>query len=75
MKRLILITGLIFSVFLVAACGGKKPEQDGPLALEEAALGPISKDLLKDLPDDLSGDKAKARYTSETLRGEDEDEK
>ncbi|MEE8258330.1 MAG: hypothetical protein V3R20_01420 [Sphingomonadales bacterium] len=75
MKRLILTTGLVFSVFLVAACSGKKPEQDGPLAIEEVELGPKSKDLLQDLPDDLSGDRAKARYTSEILQGEDEDGK
>ncbi len=75
MKPLILTTGLIFSVFLVAACSGDKPEREGPLAIEEAALGPKSKDLLKDLPDDLSGDRVKARYTSEILQGEDEDGK
>ncbi len=73
MKRALFYTGLISSVLLVAACGGTKVERTGPLAISDADLGPETKDLIKDLPGGLVGDKDNARYTNATLRGEDED--
>ena len=73
MKRVLFISGLILSVFLIAACGGNKKEREGPLAIADADLGPDTKDLIKELPEGLVGDKINARHTSQALRGEDDD--
>ena len=73
MKRVLFIFGLILSVFLIAACSGNKEGRQGPLAIAEADLGPDTKDLIKELPQGLVGDKINARHTNQDLRGEDED--
>lgn len=73
MKRALFFTGLILSVLLIAGCGGTKVSREGPLAISDADLGPKTKDLVKELPGGLVGDKDNASYTNETLRGEDED--
>jgi len=72
MKRALFLTGLILSVFLVAACSGRKEEREGPLAIQDADLGPDTKDLIKELPKGLVGDKENARYTATPLKGEDD---
>ncbi|MCH7806136.1 MAG: hypothetical protein IH995_03215 [Proteobacteria bacterium] len=73
MKRALFFTGLVLSVLLIAGCGGTKVEREGPLAISDADLGPETKNLIKELPGGLVGDKDNARHTNETLRGEDED--
>lgn len=69
MKRIFLIFGLGAATLALAACGGDKIE---PLAVPESELGPDTGDLIKELPGGLVGDRENARYTGETLRGEDE---
>lgn len=73
MKRALFFTGLILSIFLIYGCGSSKVEREGPLAIPDADLGPETKDLIKELPGGLVGDKDNVRYTNENLRGEDED--
>ena len=73
MKSQMTLLTIILSAFLLAACSGKEKVEE--VSMGEADIGPDSKELLKDLPEDLVGDKTNARYTSENLRGEDEDGK
>ena len=73
MKRPLIISGLVLSAFLIAACSGSKSESEGPLAIPEADLGPETKEAVKELPSGLVGDKQNARYTSDNLKGKDED--
>lgn len=55
------------------ACGGKgKSAKMGPLTVPDAALGLDTNDTLKNKPKGLPGDKENARYTNETLRGQDD---
>ncbi len=74
MTRATFIIGLFISALLVGACSGRDKERDGPLALQEDQLGPITKELVKDLPGGLIGDTENARHSSQQLRGEDEDD-
>ncbi len=72
MTRAIFFTGLLLSAFSIAACSGDKSSSEGPLAVRAEQLGPVTEDLVKDLPKGLIGDTANARYSSQQLRGEDE---
>lgn len=74
MTRANFIIGLIIGALIIGACSGRKKERDGPLAVQEAQLGPVTKDLIKDLPEGLVGDTANARHSNQPLRGEDEDD-
>ena len=74
MTRANFIIGLTIGALIIGACSGNKKEREGPLAVREDQLGPVTKDLVKDLPDGLIGDTANARHTSQDLRGEDEDD-
>lgn len=69
MKRIFVILGLSAGALALTACGGDKP---APLAVPESELGPDTRDIIKELPSGLVGDTENARYTGETLRGEDE---
>lgn len=75
MNRFILNVGIVFAFLALAACGGKDKEDVAePLSVEVDDLGPNTKDLVKDLPKGLIGDKENARYTTDNLRGEDEED-
>lgn len=57
----------------LSACGGKgKSAKRGPLSVPDTALGLDTNDALKNKPKGLPGDKENARYTNETLRGQDD---
>lgn len=74
MNRATFIIGLIIGALIIGACSGNKKEREGPLAVQEAQLGPETKELIKDLPDGLIGDTVNARHSNQPLRGEDEDD-
>lgn len=72
MTRATFIIGMVIAALIIGACSGSKKEREGPLAVQEAQLGPVTKDLIKDLPDGLVGDTANARHSNQQLRGEDD---
>ncbi len=74
MNRATFLIGLIIGTLIIGACSGSKKEREGPLAVQESQLGPVTKELVKGLPKGLIGDTANARHTSQQLRGEDEDD-
>ena len=75
MKRIFTLLVMSFSLLALVACGGAKKEDiEGPLAVAEDELGPDTKDVVKDLPRGLVGDKENAKYTNDNLRGEDEED-
>lgn len=73
MNRFLAVFAVLLLAFGAAACGGKNKElKGGPLAVSDDQLGPNTGDALKDKPKGLPGDKENARYTNETLRGQDD---
>jgi len=74
MTRLLAIAAILLLAFGLAGCGGGKNKEvrADPLAVPDTALGPDTGDVLKKKPKGLPGDKENARYTNETLHGEDD---
>jgi len=74
MKRAPIFIGLLLAALAIAGCSNDKALREGPLAISDDQLGPDTKELVKTLPGGLVADTANARYSSQPLRGEDEDD-
>ena len=73
MNRFLALSAVLALALVIAACGGKNKElKEGPLAVSAEDLGPNTANALKGKPKGLPGDKQNARYTNETLHGEDD---